>query len=101
MVSKLVKKVMKNPELFHEIIEQKKMQQNKRDQIATFITTKNESGQIIDSVEKLKHDLKEETDIEVKYRQMASIMKHDLEMSYRKIQTVSLRTNSEKNLVLR
>ena len=45
--------------------------------------------------------MKAETGIEVKYRQMSSIMKHDLGMSYRKIQTVSLRTNSEKNLVLR
>lgn len=39
--------------------------------------------------------------MEVKQREIASIMKKNLNMSYRKIQTVTLRTNSEKNLVLR
>ena len=101
MVSKLVKKVMKNPELFHEIIEKKKEQQSKRDEIADYITALNDAGQVIDSVKKLQHDLKEEKDMEVKYREMASIMKKDLGMRFKKIQSVSVRTNSEKNLVLR
>ena len=101
MVSKLVKKVMKNPELFHEIIEKKKQQQSKRDEIADYITALNDAGQVIDSVKKLQHDLKEEKDMEVKYREMASIMKKDLGMRFKKIQPVSVRTNSEKNLVLR
>ena len=39
--------------------------------------------------------------MEVKQRKIATIMKEDLNMSYRKIQTVTVRTNSEKNLVLR
>ena len=39
--------------------------------------------------------------MDVKYRETASIMKKDLDMSFKKIQEVSLRTNSEKNLVLR
>ena len=60
-----------------------------------------DAGQVIDSVKKLQHDLKEEKGMEVKYREMASIMKKDLNMSFRKIQAVSVRTNSEKNLVLR
>ena len=32
---------------------------------------------------------------------MASVLKEDLGMSFKKIQTVTLSTNSEKNLVLR
>ena len=39
--------------------------------------------------------------MEVKHKEMASIMKKDLGMSYRKIQPVTLRTNSERNLVLK
>ena len=42
-----------------------------------------------------------EKQMEVKYRELASIMKQDLNMSFKKIKTVTLRTNSEKNLVLR
>ena len=61
----------------------------------------NDTGQVIDSVKKLQQDLKEEKGMEVKYRETASIMKKDLDMSFKKIQEVSLRTNSEKNLVLR
>ena len=39
--------------------------------------------------------------MEVKHKEMASIMKKNLGMSYKKIHPVTLRTNSERNLVLR
>ena len=43
----------------------------------------------------------EDKNLKVKQKEIADVMKKDLNMSYRKIQTVTLRTNSEKNLVLR
>lgn len=39
--------------------------------------------------------------MDISKQMIAQIMKKDLGMSFRKITTVSVRTNSEKNLVLR
>ena len=44
---------------------------------------------------------KNEKDIEVKDKEMASIMKKDLNMSYRKIKDITKHSNSENNLILR
>ena len=45
--------------------------------------------------------LKNEKDIEVNNKEMSSIMKKELNMSYRKIKDITKHSNSEKNLVLR
>ena len=45
--------------------------------------------------------LKNEKDMEVNNKEMASIMKKDLNMSYRKIKNIKKNSNSERNLVLR
>ena len=42
-----------------------------------------------------------EKHMEIKYREMASIMKQELNMSFKKIKEVTKHSNSEKNLVLR
>ena len=52
-VSLLVKKVKKNPEFFHELMEKKEIQKRERKEIADYITELNKSGQIIDSVKSL------------------------------------------------
>ena len=39
--------------------------------------------------------------MDIKYREMASIMKKELGMSFRKIKEISKHSNSEKNHVLR
>jgi hypothetical protein len=44
---------------------------------------------------------KNEKDIEVNNKEMSSIMKKELNMSYRKIKDITKHSNSEKNLVLR
>ena len=45
--------------------------------------------------------LKNEKDMEVNNKEMSSIMKKELNMSYRKIKDITKHSNSEKNLVLR
>ena len=45
--------------------------------------------------------LKNEKDIEVNNKEMSSIMKKELHMSYRKIKDITKHSNSEKNIVLR
>ena len=42
MVSKLVKKVKKNPELFHEILEKKEEDLQRRDDIVDIISSLND-----------------------------------------------------------
>ena len=44
---------------------------------------------------------KNEKDIEVNNKEISSIMKKELNMSYRKIKDITKHSNSEKNLVLR
>ena len=101
MVSKIVKKANKNPEMIHELIEER-MQTNKtRDDVAEFIHGINQADQFIESTKSIQRKLKAEKGLEINKRTIADIMKKDLGMSFREIQTVSVRTNSEKNLVLR
>ena len=43
----------------------------------------------------------QKTGEQVKEQQVRQVMKQDMDMRYRKIKTVALHSNSEKNLVLR
>ena len=60
-----------------------------------------EKKQVISSIPRLGKELKEQFNIEKKPWQLASILKEDLGMRYRRIKAVTTNTNCEKNLVLR
>ena len=61
----------------------------------------NISNTIIDSISGIKIKVNELTQSPVSEQLVRSVMKEELGMRYRKIKTVSLHSNSEKNLVLR
>ena len=87
--------------MIHELMEKKEKEKRRREEIGEYIFNLNEINHFIDSAEAIQRKLKADKNMEVKQRYIAKIMKQDLHMSYRKIQTVTVRTNSEKNLVLR
>ena len=60
-----------------------------------------ESGQVIDSARSVAQDLEAFAIPSVKERDVRMVMREELGMRFRKIKTVSLHSNSEKNLVLR
>ena len=101
VVSKLINKAKKNQEFIHELMEKCRQEKRSREEIGEYIFNLNEENHFIDSVEAVQRKLKSERNISVKQKKIANIMKRDLNMSYRKIQTVTVRTNSEKNLVIR
>jgi hypothetical protein len=81
---------------------------NKRDEVvsrrlAILATTKslNESRVVIDNVEMVSARVIRDHLIETTAKEVRSVMRDDLGMRFRKIKTVSLHSNSEKNLVLR
>ena len=56
---------------------------------------------IIDSVKQVTTELKRRSSQEFKQHQVSKIMKEDMGLLYRRIQTVALHTNSDKNRILR
>ena len=101
VVSRLIKKAKKNPKMLQELIEKQEEKKRRREEVGEYIFNLNEDNHFIDSSEAIQRLLKTEKNIDIKQRYIATIMKQDLNMSYRKIQTVTIRTNCEKNLVLR
>ena len=61
----------------------------------------NEKGEIIDSVDSLKKKLQSEHDIEARKKEITYVLRDELRMRYKKINSVSIHANSIKNLVLR
>ena len=61
----------------------------------------NESKTIIDSAKSIVDKLDGLAEAPVTEKLVRSVMKEELGMRYRRIKTVSLHSNSEKNLVLR
>ena len=56
---------------------------------------------VIDNAEQVLNHVTQQQGITTTVREVRSVMKQELGMRYRKIHTVSLHSNSEKNLVLR
>ena len=58
-------------------------------------------SKILESVGQVAMELNHKLDEKYKRHQVAKIMKVDMGLQYRKIQTVALHTNSDKNRILR
>ena len=71
----MIKKAKKNPELIHELIEKKEEEKRKREEIGEYIFDLNEINHYIDSAETIQKKLKEDKNMEVKQRYIATIMK--------------------------
>ena len=61
----------------------------------------NDFGRIVDSAKAVADSINADGRKPVSENTVRSVMRDDLDMRYRKIKTVSLHSNSEKNLVLR
>ena len=61
----------------------------------------NEFNVFIDSVQSVKKCLQDTMEVNAPEHEIRHVMRHDLNMKYRKVLPVSIHGNSEKNLVLR
>ena len=74
---------------------------NTRKSIENTVVSLNESNSIIDSAKSIVDKVDGLAEAPVSEQLVRSVLKEELGMRYRKIKTVSLHSNSEKNLVLR
>ena len=61
----------------------------------------NEFNVFIDSVQSVKKCLLDTMEVDASEHEIRNVMRHDLNMRYRKVLPVSIHGNSEKNLILR
>ena len=94
-------KAKRNPRYIHEIMMKRDTKKQHRVAVAEAVSEMNQYDVVIDSAAGVKKGLKDGYDIDAKINIIRSVMKQDLGMRYRKIQTVSNTGNTPKNLVLR
>ena len=101
VVASLVHKVRKKKEYLWGIIDARDELDSTRETIKTTVESLNESRHLIDSVQGVVLKVNDITAAPVTEKLVRSVMKDELGMRFRKIKTVSLHSNSEKNIVLR
>ena len=69
--------------------------------LASRIAEMNQEDAFIDSAEDLKKTLKDNMGIEASEYEIRQVMRHQLNMKFKKVVPISIHGNSEKNLVLR
>ena len=84
-----------------EIMSRRDSANAQREHIKKYVEVKNDFGSIIDSAKAVANDINAQDNMAVTERYVRSVMREELDMRFRKIKTVSLHSNSEKNLVLR
>ena len=84
-----------------EIMSRRDSAETQREHIKKHVEIKNDFGCIIDSAKAVANDINVQDNMAVTERDVRSVMREELGMRFRKIKTVSLHSNSEKNLVLR
>ena len=94
-------KARRNPEFLKEILSKRESAETQREHIKKHVEVKNDFGCIIDSAKAVAEDINTQSSLAVTERDVRSVMREELGMRFRKIKTVSLHSNSEKNLVLR
>ena len=72
-----------------------------RELVKKNVEVKNDFNIVIDSAQAIANEMNATNAEQVTENTVRSVMKDELDMRYRKIKTVSLHSNSEKNLVLR
>jgi hypothetical protein len=94
-------KAKRNKQFLQELLDARDLRDRQRDTIEQLVGDLNQSRSIIDSAKDVVTMVNELAEAPVTEQLVRSVMKEELGMSYRKIKTVSLHSNSEKNLVLR
>ena len=101
VVAALMHKAKRNPGFMREIMAKVDAKEEQRELIKKAVEVKNDFGYIIDSAQAVVADLNAQGGAQVTAGTVRSVMREELGMRFRKIKTVSLHSNSEKNLVLR
>ena len=96
-----MQKARKNPEFMREMLERNASKANMRELVKKNVEVKNDFNIIIDSAKAIANEMNATNAEQVTENTVRSVMRDELDMRYRKIKTVSLHSNSEKNLVLR
>ena len=94
-------KARRHPEFLKEILARHAAADNQREHIKKHVEVKNDFRSIIDSAKAVATDINAQDNMAVTERHVRSVMTEELGMRFMKIKTVSLHSNSEKNLVLR
>ena len=96
-----MQKARKNPEFMREMLDRNASKAAMRELVKKNVEVKNDFNIVIDSAQAIANEMKATNAEQVTENTVRSVMKDELDMRYRKIKTVSLHSNSEKNLVLR
>ena len=96
-----MQKARKNPEFMREMLERNASKANMRELVKKNVEVKNDFNIIIDSAKSIANEMNATNAEQVTENTVRSVMRDELDMRFRKIKTVSLHSNSEKNLVLR
>ena len=96
-----MQKARKSPEFMREMLERNASKAAMRELVKKNVEVKNDFNIVIDSAQAIANEMNATNAEQVTENTVRSVMKDELDMRYRKIKTVSLHSNSEKNLVLR
>jgi prefoldin subunit 5 len=94
-------KAKKNKQFLQELLDARGLLDRQRETIEQTVGALNQSRSIIDSAKEVAGKVNALAEAPVTEQLVRSVMKVELGMRYRKIKTVSLHSNSEKNLILR
>ena len=101
VIAQLMMKAKKNHKFLQELLDARGLLDRQREAIEQTVVALNESRSIVDSANHVVAKVNALAEAPVSEQLVRSVMKEELGMCYRKIKTVSLHSNSEKNLVLR
>ena len=101
VVSAIMQKARKSPEFMREMLERKASKAAMRELVKKHVEVKNDFNIVIDSAQAIANEMNATNAEQVTEKAVRSVLREELDMRYRKIKTVSLHSNSEKNLVLR
>ena len=101
VVSAIITKAKKSPDFLQALHEKEVDQKEKKAQVTGIINDMITADTFIDSAAQVQAELKERAGLEYEEHAVRAFLSKDLGMSYKKVTSVSLHANSEKNRVLR
>jgi len=101
VVSLLVKKVKTNPNYFRELLARQDEWSSKLDRARSVIEDMVSKNEFIDSAAQVQKLILNKTTLDLKEYRVRKILTFDFGMSYKKIKSVALHANSDKNRILR
>ena len=100
-VSRLVSKAKRKKEFYSELMATQTQVEERYSRIKEAVNTMVDNHIFLDSVDSIHQTMLSQHQVDVRKKDVHHVLKHDLEMSFRKVKPVSVHANSVKNLVLR